>query len=82
MAANLTTAYGTAFTPTGTVFNVSVDGGFAQLMRRNNAGSAWSPVDGGLLAPGAYTIDNVVGASWKFTAPPGGNTSAAVSADE
>jgi len=80
MAANLTTAYGTTFTPTGTVFNVSVNGGHAQLMRRNNGSAAWVPVD--VLGPGGYTVDNVIGAIWKFTAPPGGTTAAAVSADE
>jgi hypothetical protein len=78
--ANLTTAYATPFTPTGTVFNVSVDGGSAQLMRRNNGGAAWVSIE--VLGPGGYTVDNVVGAIWKFTAPPAGTTAAAVSADE
>lgn len=80
MAAVLTTAYATPFTPTGTVFNVQVTDGSAQLMRRNNGGAAWAPVE--VLGPGAYIINNVAGAIWKFTAPPGGTTTAAVSADE
>lgn len=79
--ANLTTAYATPFTPAVGSFNVQVTGGSAELMRRNNAGAAWAPVE--VLGPGAYVIDNpIAGALYKFTAPPGGTTAAAVSADE
>jgi len=73
--------FNTAFVPTQGEFTIDVTGGQAQLERRGTSSAAWAHL--AILAAGSYDLKQIVtGSEWRFTAPPGGGTTAAVRADQ